>query len=80
MSCSIISSRVDTDVSSVSNFCLFVVFSSKFGRGFYGTCGYNTYSYGHIRIRYVLLRIERIDTKDLSAASVPSVYASVTIL
>ena len=52
---------------------------SKFGRGFYGPCGYNTYSYGHIRIRYELLRIEKIDTQDLSAASVSSIYASVTI-
>ena len=38
------------------------------------------YSYGHIRIKYELLRIERTDTEDLSAASVASVYASVTVL
>ena len=39
-----------------------------------------THSYGHIRIRYELLRTERIDTENLSAASVASVYASVTVL
>ena len=37
-------------------------------------------SYGHIRIRYDLLRIERIHTEDLSAASVESVYANVAVL
>ena len=47
---------------------------------FYGHCGYNTCSYGHIRIGNELLRIERIDTEDLSAASVASVYASLTVL
>ena len=58
----------------------FIFFSSKFGRGLYGPCGYNTYNYGHIRIRYELLRRERIDTEDLSTAAVASVYASVTTL
>ena len=29
-----------------------LIFFSNFWRGFYGPCGYNTYSYGNIRIRY----------------------------
>ena len=39
------------------------------------------YSYGHIQlIGCELVRIERIDTEDLSAASVASVYAGVAVL
>ena len=34
----------------------------------------------YVRIRYELLRIERTDTEDLSAASVASVCAIVTVL
>ena len=55
-------------------------FLQIFGAELYGPCGYDTYSYGHIRIIYELLRIERIDTEDLSAASVASVYACVPVL
>ena len=74
MSCPIITSDADTDVSSK-----FLSFS-KFGRGFHGPCEYNTYRYGQKRIRYELLRIYRIDMEGLFAASVASVCASVTVL
>ena len=41
----------------------FLIFVSKIWRRFYGPCGYNTYSYAHVRIKYELLRIERIDAQ-----------------